>query len=76
MSFSAPVWLALLALIPVAILASVLARRRARRYAVRFTAMSTLRMAVGPAGGWRRRLPAVFALAALAALSTTARRDR
>ena len=76
MSFSAPVWLALLALIPVAILASVLARRRARRYAVRFTAMSTLRMAVGPAGGWRRRLPAVFALAALAALALALARPR
>ena len=66
MSFSAPAWLAALALVPIAIAAAFWARRRARRYAVRFTALSTLQLAAGPASTWRRRVPAAFALAALA----------
>jgi Ca-activated chloride channel homolog len=69
MSFSAPIWLAALALIPLAIAASIAARRRARRYAVRFPAITTLQLAAAGAGStWRRRLPPVFALAAIAAL--------
>src|ERR1700761_8421339 len=69
MTFSAPAWLSALALVPLAVLALVWARRRARRYAVRFTAVSTLQLAVGPASAWRGRLPALFLLAALAALA-------
>jgi Ca-activated chloride channel homolog len=70
MSFSAPLWLAALALIPLAIAASIAARRRARRYAVRFPALPTLQAAAAGAGGsWRRRLPPAFALAAIAALA-------
>ena len=70
MSFSAPIWLAALALIPLAIAASIAARRRARRYAVRFPALSTLQLAAAGAGSsWRRRLPPAFALAAIAALA-------
>ena len=69
MSFSAPLWLASLALIPLAIAASVAARRRSRRYAVRFPAASTLALAAGGPSSWRRRLPAVLALAAIAALA-------
>ncbi len=70
MTFSSPVWLAALALIPIAIAASIGARRRAKRYAVRFPALSTLQLAAAAAGGsWRRRLPPAFALAAIAALA-------
>lgn len=69
MTFSAPVWLAALALVPGAIAASIWARRRARRYAVRFPAVSTLRLAAGRGSEWRRRVPAAFALAAIAALA-------
>jgi Ca-activated chloride channel family protein len=69
MSFSTPVWLAALALIPVAVAASMWARRRARRYAVRFPAVSTLQLAAGAGRSWRRRLPAAFMLAAIAALA-------
>ncbi len=70
MSFAAPVWLAALGLIPLAIAASIAARRRARRYAVRFPAASTLALAAAGAGtSWRRHLPAAFALAAIAALA-------
>jgi len=69
MSFGAPQWLAALALVPLAIAAAIWARRRARRYAVRFPAVSTLRVAVAGASSWRRHIPAAFALAAIAALA-------
>jgi Ca-activated chloride channel family protein len=57
--------------VPLAIAASVAARRRARRYAVRFTAAPSLKLAAagaGPAAAWRRFLPLTLALAALSAL--------
>lgn len=76
MTFSAPVWLAALALIPIAVTASVLARRRARRYAVRFPAVSTLQLAASAGSAWRRRLPALLALAAIAALALALARPR
>ena len=70
MSFSSPVWLAALALIPLAIAAQVLARRRARHYSIRFPAVSTLQLAAAAGGGsWRRHLAAALALAAIAALA-------
>jgi Ca-activated chloride channel family protein len=69
MTFSAHVWLAALALVPAAIAASIWARRRARRYAVRFPAVSTLQLAAGAGSDWRRRLPAALALGAIAALA-------
>ncbi len=67
MSFAAPIWLAALALVPLAVVASVLARRRARRYAVRFPAVSTVQL-LDRTRSWRRHLPAALALAAIAAL--------
>lgn len=69
MSFAAPLWLGSLALIPIAIAASIGARSRARRYAVRFPAVSTLRLAAGAGSSWQRHLPAAFAVAAIAALA-------
>jgi Ca-activated chloride channel homolog len=69
MSFSAPVWLGALALIPIAIAAQAAARRRRQRYAIRFPAASTLALAAGPTSQWRRRLPAALALAAIGALA-------
>jgi Ca-activated chloride channel homolog len=71
MSFSTPIWLAALTVIPAAIAASIYARRRARRYAIRFPAVSTMALAAGPSSAWRRRVPAAFALAAMAALALT-----
>jgi Ca-activated chloride channel family protein len=68
MSFAAPVWLGSLVLIPLAMAAWFGARRRARRYAVRFPAVSTLQLAAGGGTSWRRGLPPAFALAAIAAL--------
>jgi Ca-activated chloride channel family protein len=70
MSFASPVWLAALALIPLAVLAYVYAQRRARRYAIRFPAASTLQLAAeGTRAGWLRHLPALLGLAAIAALA-------
>ena len=68
MSFAAPLWLAALALVPLALAARCVARRRRSRYAVRFPAFATLhaRRASRRSGGGTR--PAVLALAALAAL--------
>ncbi len=67
-SFATPAWLLGLALVPLALLAYNASRRRARRYAVRFTAMPALKAAAGTAPAWRRHVPAALALAALAAL--------
>lgn len=69
MTFAAPLWLASLALVPIAIAASFAARRRARRYAVRFPAVATVALAVGAGSSWRRHVPAALALAAIAALA-------
>ena len=76
MSFAAPIWLAALALVPVAIAAAVWAARRPRRYAVRFPATATVRAALDATSSWRRHLPAAFALAAIAALALALARPR
>ena len=71
MSFAAPLFLLGLLLIPALIAVSIVAaRRRAPRYAVRFTAAPSLKAAAAAAGGpgWTRHLPAGLALAAVAAL--------
>ncbi|MEA2364071.1 MAG: Ca-activated chloride channel [Thermoleophilaceae bacterium] len=69
MSFASPVFLAALALVPLVLAAHVVARRRARRYAVRFPAVATLAPLLPRVSSWRRRLPLALFLAALAALS-------
>jgi Ca-activated chloride channel family protein len=68
-SFANPLWLLALLGLPLVLLAQMARRRRARRYAVRFTGVSTLKLAAAAAGpSWRRHVPAVFALAALGLL--------
>jgi len=67
-SFGAPSWLFALALVPAALGAYAASRARAKRYAVRFPAVSTLLLVGGEAPAWRRHLPTALALAALAAL--------
>ena len=69
MSFGEPIFLLALLAVPLALLAYVASRRRARRYAVRFTAVPALRMAGAVVPAWRRHLPAALALAALASLA-------
>jgi Ca-activated chloride channel family protein len=68
-SFASPVFLATLALVPVVLAAHVAARRRARRYAVRFPGVATLTPLLPRVSSWRRRVPLALFLAALAALS-------
>jgi Ca-activated chloride channel homolog len=68
MSFAASGWLLGLLALPLIAAAYVASRHRAKRYAVRFTAVPALRLAAGTVPAWRRHLPAVLALAALAAL--------
>jgi Ca-activated chloride channel family protein len=68
MSFAAGAWLWALLLVPLAAVAYWASRQRAKRYAVRFTAVPALRLAAGTVPAWRRHLPAALALAALAAL--------
>lgn len=66
MSFEAPLLLLGLALVPLAAAAYVLAQRRRRRYAVRYTNVDLL--ASVASRGWGRHLPALLGLLALAAL--------
>jgi len=68
-SFASPSFLAALGLVPLALVAYVVARRRARRYAVRFPGVGTLSPLVPRVSSWRRRVPLALFLAALAALS-------
>jgi Ca-activated chloride channel homolog len=67
MSFREPLLLLGLALVPLALAAYVVAQRRQRRYAVRYTNVDVL-AAVAARVGWTRHLPAALALLALAAL--------
>jgi Ca-activated chloride channel family protein len=69
MSFAEPVLLLAVLLAPVALAAHVIAGRRARRDAVRFTAIPALKLAVSSVPSWRRHVPVALAVAALAALS-------
>jgi Ca-activated chloride channel family protein len=58
-----------LLLVPLALFAQLAARRRARRYAVRFPAAATLARAAGRTPGWRRGLPIALLLTSIAALA-------
>src|ERR671926_1235646 len=67
-TFASPTALLGLALIPLALLVQRAFRRRAQRYAVRYTAVPTLRAVIGTTPAWRRPLPAALALLAMATL--------
>jgi Ca-activated chloride channel family protein len=70
MSFASPGWLLALLALPLAVLAWAAARRRARRYAIRFTAVPTLRLAAAASGPSPARfIPPVLLLAAMGALA-------
>jgi Ca-activated chloride channel family protein len=63
-----PGFLWALVLVPLALAAYLLAQRRRARYAVRFTNLDLLANVVTRSPGWRRHLPAVLYLLALATL--------
>jgi Ca-activated chloride channel homolog len=67
MSFREPLLLAGLALVPLALVAYVVAQRRQRRFAVRYTNVDVL-ASVAARVGWTRHIPALLALLALIAL--------
>ena len=66
MSFREPLLLLGLLLVPVAVAAYLLAQRRRRRYAVRYTNLDVLATVAGRA--WGRHVPAALVLLALTAL--------
>jgi Ca-activated chloride channel family protein len=68
MSFASPLWLLLGAAVPLAVLGYVLASRRRRRYAVRYTAVETLATVAAALPQRRRHVPAVLAAIAAAGL--------
>jgi Ca-activated chloride channel family protein len=76
MSLGSPLWLLALALLPVALVAYLVSQRRARRYAIRFPALSTLKAAGADGPSWRRHVPAALVLAAIAALGLALARPR
>ena len=67
MTFREPLLLAGLALVPLALVAYVVAQRRQRRFAVRYTNVDVL-ASVAARVGWTRHIPALLALLALIAL--------
>jgi Ca-activated chloride channel homolog len=68
-SFASPLFLLALVVVPLALGAHLLARRRARRYAVRFPGVATLAPLLPRVPSWRRQAPLALFLAALAALA-------
>jgi len=69
MSFQAPLFLFALAVVPLALTALFLARRRPARYVVRFPALPTLAQVMPRGGRWRRRVPPALLCLALAGLA-------
>lgn len=76
MSFANPLWLFTLLLVPLALRARRQWQGRARAYAVRFTAVETLRAAANVPGGWRRHIGLVALLLALACCSVALARPQ
>jgi Ca-activated chloride channel homolog len=67
-SFASPAFLAALAIVPLALVAYSLSRRRARRYAIRYPGVATLAPLLPRASSWRRIVPLALFLASLAML--------
>ena len=63
MSFREPLLLLGLALVPIALAAYIVAQRRQRRYAVRYTNIDVL-AAVAARVGWARHVPAALRVVA------------
>jgi Ca-activated chloride channel homolog len=68
MTFEWPILLLGLALVPIVLLLYLLAQRRRRAYAVRFTNLALLGQVMGRGPGWRRHLPPLLFLLGITAL--------
>ncbi|MGZ8694861.1 MAG: VWA domain-containing protein [Gaiellaceae bacterium] len=68
MTFATPIALTLLILVPALLLAYVVVQRRRVKYALRFTNLPLLAGVVDRAPRWRRHVPPLLVLTALAAL--------
>ena len=68
MTFASPAFLLALLLVPLGLALHLARRTRAKRHAVRFTGVPAMKLAAFGLPSWRRHLPAVLALAAVAAL--------
>lgn len=68
MSFETPAALAGLALIPLALIAYVITQQRRPKYAARFTNVALLAAVVKERPNWRRHLPPILLLTAIASL--------
>jgi len=69
MSFLWPGFLWALLLIPILVLLYLWSQKRRQKYALRFSTLSMVRQAVGKGPGFRRHLPAILLLSALAVLA-------
>jgi Ca-activated chloride channel family protein len=65
MSFLWPDFLWLLLLIPVLIIAYIIAQRRRQKYALRYASLSLVKEALGRGPGWRRHIPPILFLLGL-----------
>ncbi|CAG0985885.1 hypothetical protein BURK1_02000 [Burkholderiales bacterium] len=74
MSFEWPQMLWLLLAVPGLVLAYLWLQRRRKRVALRFASLGVVREALGRSPGWRRHLPPVLLLFAIAALIVAAAR--
>jgi Ca-activated chloride channel family protein len=68
MTFASPLYLLGLLILPLAAAAWWQSRRRAKHYAIRFTAIASARLAAGRSSMWRPFVPMTLLLASLAAL--------
>ena len=73
MTFAAPLFLLGLLAVPAAIALHLLARRRRRRYAVRFPGAPIAALATPASSRWRRHVPAALLALSIAGLVTRAR---
>src|SRR4051812_28189143 len=69
MSFQAPLFLVGLAIVPLALIALLLARRRPAKYVIRFPATATLANVIPKRSQLRRNVPPALLLTALAAMA-------
>ncbi|MEK7440179.1 MAG: BatA domain-containing protein, partial [Chloroflexota bacterium] len=68
MTFLAPTMLYLLLVIPILLLAYILAQRRRQKYALRYASLSLVKEAMGRGPGIRRHIPPMLFIIGLTAM--------